>query len=163
MAAPRPAITIRSSTAEDGARVLDVWRRAVDASHDFLSGEDRRAIDAEVAATLPAAALDVAVDREGRLLGFMLLAGPRDGAGKWHLQALFVDPDHHGSGIGRALVEDAIRRCGGRLVTDVNEQNLKARGFWERLSFVPCGRSATDGAGRGYPLIHLRYAGGGRL
>ena len=41
-------ITLRISTPADGERVVDIWRRAVDATHDFLSPRDRRDIEAEV-------------------------------------------------------------------------------------------------------------------
>ena len=141
---------IRKSTLADGARVMEIWRRAVDATHLFLKPEDRRDIEAEVLAFLPGAPLDLAVDETDRAIGFMLLVGN-------HMEALFVDPAFHGSGIGRALVEDAVKRHPD-LLTDVNEQNLQAVGFYERLGFESCGRSATDGQGRPYPLIHLRYA-----
>jgi putative acetyltransferase len=146
---------IRKSTPADGARVLEIWRRAMDATHDFLTAEDRRDIDAEVAAFLPGAPLDLAVDENDRPVGFMLLVAGHSDDG--HLEALFVDPDFRGSGIGRALVEEAVRRCPD-LSTDVNEQNLQAAGFYQRLGFERCGRSAIDGQGRPYPLIHLRYA-----
>jgi putative acetyltransferase len=126
----------------------------VDATHDFLTPEDRRDIETEVAAFLPGALLDLAVDETDRAIGFMLLDGG-------HMEALFVDPDFRGSGIGRTLVEDAVKRHPG-LATDVNEQNLQAIGFYERLGFERCGRSAIDGDGRPYPLIHLRYANAAR-
>jgi len=129
---------------------MEIWRRAVDATHLFLRPEDRRDIEAEVAAFLPGATLDLAVDETDRAIGFMLLGGN-------HMEALFVDPDLRGSGVGRALVEDAVRRHPD-LLTDVNEQNLQAVGFYERLGFERCGRSAMDGQGRPYPQIHLRYA-----
>ena len=141
---------IRKSTLTDGAQVMEIWRRAVDATHDFLSAEDRKDIEVEVAAFLPRAPLDLAVDETGRAIGFMLLHGS-------HLEALFVDPDFRGSGIGRGLVEDALKRQPD-LSTEVNEQNLQAIGFYERLGFERCGRSAIDGQGRPYPLILLRYA-----
>jgi putative acetyltransferase len=141
-------IRIRKSTATDGGRVMEIWRRAVDATHDFLSREHRRLIEVEVAAILPTARLDLAVDEDDRALGFMLLEGS-------HLEALFVHPDFRGSGIGRALVEYALERY-PELSTEVNEQNLEARGFYERLGFEYCGRSAVDNQGRPYPLIHLR-------
>ena len=80
----------------------------------------------------------------------MLLHGDR-------MEALFIDPDFHGHGIGRLLVEDAVRRS-PNLVTDVNEQNIAAIGFYERLGFQQFGRSSLDGQGRQNPLIHLRYA-----
>ena len=49
-----PAMSsIRPARAADGARLLDIWRKAVDATHDFLTPADRTAIEAEVAAFLP--------------------------------------------------------------------------------------------------------------
>ena len=55
-------IKIRTSTRKDGERVMDIWRRAVDATHDFLSPDDRRDIEKEVAGFLPVAPLWLAVD-----------------------------------------------------------------------------------------------------
>ncbi len=78
-----------------------------------------------------------------------------------HMEALFVDPAHHGAGVGRRLVEAALGRHPD-LSTDVNEQNEAAAEFYERLGFERCGRSALDGQGRPYPLIHLRYRSGGQ-
>ncbi|KVD35918.1 acetyltransferase [Burkholderia sp. ABCPW 11] len=147
-------IRIRPSTEADSTRVLDIWRNAVDATHHFLSDDDRRAIESEVVAFLPRAPLDLAVDENDRPIGFMLLDGG-------HMEALFVDPEHHGTGVGRRLVEEALKRHPD-LSTDVNEQNEAAAGFYERLGFERCGRSAVDGQGRPYPLIHLRYRGSGR-
>ena len=65
--------TLRLSTPADGAAVVDIWRRAVDATHHFLTPEDRQAIDAEVVGFLPAATLDLAVDAADRPVAFMLL------------------------------------------------------------------------------------------
>lgn len=144
-------LRLRKSTLNDGARVLDIWRRAVDATHDFLTAKDRRDIEIEVAAFLPHATLDLIVNEDDYPLGFMLLDDN-------HMEALFVDPDFRGTGIGRALVEEGIRHC-PNLLTDVNEQNTQAIGFYERLGFIRCGRSDLDGQGRPYPLIHLRYIG----
>ncbi|CAM2177069.1 peptidyl-lysine N-acetyltransferase YjaB [Burkholderia cepacia] len=141
-------IRIRKSTEADGARVLDIWRNAVDATHHFLSDDDRRAIESEVVGFLPGAPLDLAIDEADHAIGFMLLDGS-------HMEALFVDPAHHRAGIGRLLVEDALTRHPD-LSTDVNEQNESAARFYERLGFERCGRSALDGQGRPYPLIHLR-------
>ncbi|MCW2245401.1 putative acetyltransferase [Azospirillum fermentarium] len=142
-------ITIRLSRPEDGARAVDIWRAAVDATHDFLSPADRRAIDAEVADFLPHAPLWLAVDGQDTAIGFMLLDGGR-------MEALFIHPDHRGTGVGRALVAHALAQHPG-LTTDVNEQNTQAVGFYQRLGFRPTGRSDTDGQGRPYPLIHLRH------
>ena len=141
-------ITIRLSTPRDAPRLLDIWRRAVDATHHFLAPGDRRDIEADVVALIPRTPFEVALDEHERMVAFRLLDGS-------HLAALFVDPQFHGRGVGRALVEDALRRH-AELSTDVNEQNLRARGFYEHLGFEPCGYSENDGLGRPYPLIHLR-------
>jgi len=144
-------ITLRPSRASDGDAVIDLWRHAVDATHDFLSAEDRRAIDAEVAGFLPQAPLLLAVDSQDRPQGFMLLDGS-------HMEALFIDPQVHGQGIGRQLVEHALAQH-RPLTTDVNAQNAQALGFYLRMGFVETGRSEVDSQGRPYPLIHLRHGG----
>ncbi|CAM4182205.1 acetyltransferase [Stenotrophomonas lactitubi] len=143
--------TLRPSRATDGDALVDLWRRAVDATHDFLSAEDRQAIDAEVAGFLPHAPLVVAVDDQDRPQGFMLIDGS-------HMEALFIDPDVRGTGIGRQLLLHAVARH-PQLTTDVNAQNAQAVGFYQRMGFTETGRSPVDSQGRPYPLIHLRHQG----
>jgi putative acetyltransferase len=146
-----PVTTLRSSRATDGDALVDLWRRAVDATHDFLSADDRQAIDAEVAGFLPHAPLVVAVDDQDRPQGFMLIDGS-------HMEALFIDPDVRGTGIGRQLLLHAVARH-PQLTTDVNAQNAQAVGFYQRMGFTETGRSPVDSQGRPYPLIHLRHQG----
>jgi len=142
-------LEFRTSSPQDGGRILEIWRAAVDATHHFLSQEDRAAIEKELAVLLPQMRLTLAVDPLDGPVGFMLLQ-------QGHMEALFVDPRHHGHGVGKALVGFALRRHPD-LTTDVNEQNGQAVGFYERIGFVRTGRSAVDGQGRRYPLIHLRF------
>lgn len=142
-------MTLRASTSRDAARILDIWSRAVDATHGFLLPADRAAIGEEVKAFLPQAPLTLAVNAADHALGFMFVH-------EGHMEALFIDPDHHGKGIGRALVESALA-LHPALTTDVNEQNGEALSFYRRLGFEPTGRSDLDGQGRPYPLIHLRF------
>ena len=140
---------IRQSRTDDGARVVAIWCAAVDATHDFLSAADRAAIETEVRGFLPAAPLWLTVDGNDVATGFMLLDGT-------HMEALFIDPAHRGCGVGRALVNHALAMA-PELTTDVNEQNSQAVGFYRHLGFVPTGRSALDGQGRPYPLLHLKH------
>ncbi|WP_150291913.1 acetyltransferase [Sphingobium estronivorans] len=142
--------SIRPARAADGARLLDIWRKAVDATHDFLTAADRAAIDAEVAAVLPQKPAWLATDPDDRAIGFMLIDGT-------HMDALFIDPAWHGQGVGRRLVEHALS-LHQTLTTDVNEQNGRAIAFYEAMRFTRTGRSDRDGQGRPYPLIHLRSA-----
>jgi len=146
-----PMTTLRSSRADDGTALVDLWRRAVDATHDFLSAEDRQAIDAEVAAFLPQAPMTVAVDAQDRPVGFMLIDGT-------HMEALFIDPDVRGTGIGRQLLQHALA-LHPQLSTDVNEQSAQAVGFYLRMGFEVASRSALDGSGKPFPILHLRLKG----
>ncbi len=75
-----------------------------------------------------------------------------------HMEALFVDPEVRGQGVGAALVRHGLSRQ-PNMTTDVNEQNGQAVGFYEWMGFRRIGRSLLDGQGRPYPLIHLRYQG----
>lgn len=142
-------ITIRNSRPDDGERAVEIWRRAVDATHDFLSPEDRQAIDGMVCDFLPEAPLWLAVDANDYPQAFMLIDNG-------HMEALFVDPACRGSGIGATLVRHGLSLHPG-MTTDVNEQNGQAVGFYEKMGFKQTGRSPLDGQGRPYPLIHLAH------
>lgn len=145
-------IEIRASRPEEAGRAIEIWRGAVDATHSFLSSEDRQTIDELVCEFLPQAPLWVAVNSQDQPMAFMLID---DG----HMEALFVDPDCRGSGIGAALVRHGLS-LHPALTTDVNEQNAQAVGFYEKMGFKRTGRSELDGQGRPYPLIHLKYVDG---
>ena len=144
-------IKLRPSRPEDGDRVVQIWAAAVDATHDFLTPQDRAAIGREVAAFLPSAPLTLAVDDRDRAIGFMLIDNG-------HMEALFIDPEHRGAGVGAILIDYALA-VHPLLTTDVNAQNAQAVGFYEHMGFERTGWSATDGQGRPYPLIHLRFGG----
>ena len=128
---------------------MQIWRGAVDATHHFLTPNDRATIDIEVSEVLPRAPLWLAVDEDDRPLAFMLI---EDG----HMEALFVDPACRGQGIGAALVRHGLTMH-PTMTTDVNEQNDQAVGFYEQMGFRRTGRSSTDGQGRPYPLVHLAF------
>ena len=143
------AFSIRRSQPADVPALLRIWRRSVDATHDFLSGEDRAAIDRAVAHDyLPFAQFLVAIDPEGAPVGFLGSTGRE-------IDSLFVDPAVHGRGVGRLLVESFARSAVGSLRVEVNEQNAGACAFYERLGFRVTGRSPLDGQGRAYPLLQL--------
>lgn len=142
-------ITIRYSRPDEGQRAVEIWRKAVDATHDFLSAQDRLDIDDLVCGFLPQARLCLAVDEQDYPLAFMLIEGA-------HMQALFVDPDYRGQGVGAALLRHGLS-LHPSLSTDVNEQNAQAVGFYEKMGFQRTGRSPVDDQGRPYPLIRLQY------
>lgn len=144
-------MTVRPGTKADAARALEIWRDAVDATHQFLSPGHRTEIDAIVAEWLPTADLWLVDDASGRPVGFLAMDGNL-------IDALFVDPAVHGRGFGTALLDHALRLAPNAVV-DASEQATNALGFYEARGFVRTGRSETDPGGRPYPLIHLRYGG----
>ncbi|MFJ4231007.1 acetyltransferase [Cellulosimicrobium cellulans] len=141
-------LPLRPARPDDTGALVDVWRRAVEATHDFLTPDD--VADLEVAVRDEyLAAVDVTVaEREGRVAGFVGTVGHR-------VEMLFVDPHLHGQGVGRALLAEAGRDHAA-LELDVNEQNPAALAFYRAQGFVVVGRSETDGQGRPFPLLHLR-------
>ncbi|VEA49214.1 acetyltransferase [Salmonella enterica subsp. arizonae] len=120
-------IKIRRSTHEKGEKLIAIWRRSVDATHDFLSNAYRAELEELVSDFLPEAPLWVAVTDQDEPVGFMLLTGE-------HMDALFVDPDFRGCGIGKLLIEHALTLA-PHLTTSVNEQNIQAVGFYKKTGF----------------------------
>lgn len=118
-------INIRRSRHEEGEKLIAIWRRSVDATHDFLSNAYRAELEELVSDFLPEAPLWVAVTDQDEPVGFMLLTGE-------HMDALFVDPDVRGQGIGKRLVEHALTLAPG-LTTNVNEQIHKLLDFIRKL------------------------------
>src|SRR5690606_5645661 len=96
-----PAVIVRRGTPDDAPRALEIWRDAVDATHGFLTPEDRAEIDAIVADWLPTVELWMVDDDAGRPAGFLVMDGEM-------IDALFVDPAVHGRGYGTALLNHAI-------------------------------------------------------
>jgi putative acetyltransferase len=54
------------------------------------------------------------------------------------MEAMFVDPRYRGQGIGALLVRHGLE-LHPDLTVDVNEHNLQALSFYERLGFKPVG------------------------
>lgn len=107
------------------------------------------AIEEELLTFFPTIRMQLAVDDRDQPQGFMFL---HDG----HLEALFINPNHHGQAIGKAFIARAVA-AHPDLTVDVNEQNLAAIRFYEHMGFDPIGRSELDRQGRAYPLIHMRF------
>lgn len=146
------SVTIRRSLGPgEYQRLVEIWRSAVDATHNFLAAEHRDEIESRLASDyLPQVELYVA-ERASGPVGF---AGVLDGK----LEMLFVAAAHRGQGVGGALLSFVVTGCGVRAV-DVNEQNARAVEFYQRRGFMVVGRSAVDEDGRPYPILHLALRG----
>ncbi|GGC57574.1 GNAT family N-acetyltransferase [Hoyosella rhizosphaerae] len=146
-----PETTVRPSKGEEEySDLVEIWRSAVRATHDFLQEEDFGRIEENLASMyFPAVALIVA-ERDGAPVGF---AGVAEG----NLEMLFVTDDVRGGGVGTLLLREAISGLGVTKV-DVNEQNEGAYGFYLNRGFVLVGRDELDGDGRPYPTLHLELS-----
>ncbi|WP_226359070.1 hypothetical protein [Pseudonocardia sp. ICBG601] len=82
--------TVRTATPADHPELVRIWRRAVEATHTFLTPDDVDEIETEVrTAALPALSVLVAQRADGTPVGWIGTDGHR-------VEALFVDPSAHG-------------------------------------------------------------------
>ena len=129
--------------------IVALWEASVTASHDFLSENDIAMLKPSVERAANSVTTLV-VGSTDRTVGFM-------GIEERKIEMLFLQPEFFRRGIGTAFVRYGFERHGVNSV-DCNEQNPGALAFYRRLGFAVEGRSAKDGAGRPFPLLHLRLA-----
>ena len=72
------------------------------------------------------------IEENDAIAGFVSIYRP-DG----FVHHLYVDPSRHRWGIGRALLEAALRQCGGHADLKCNEANRAAQGFYLAAGFRP--------------------------
>ncbi|TDU25333.1 GNAT family N-acetyltransferase [Arthrobacter sp. JUb115] len=140
-------VSIRTAIDTDYSALLAIWRRSVEATHEFLTPADIDSIELDVAKYLPQMS-DLRVAEEvGQPMGFIAIE-------KDIVEMLFVDAFAQGRGIGSALLNSVVA---GRdsVRVDVNEQNPSGRNFYAAKGFTQIGRSETDGEGRAFPILHL--------
>jgi len=116
-----------------------MWRRR-------LNGEDERHHDRRV---------DVAVDRDGTIVGFAVTGpsqeqdGPAPSVGE--VYAMYVHPDHWSLGVGQALMRSVIDHLAASGLTAallwVLASNTRARRFYEGTGWTWDGRTKTKRLG----------------
>ncbi len=140
-------IHIRAAQAAERDDLVALWWASAHATHDFVSAADWDAYRPMVADALTSAEAYVALDADQTLLGFMALDQNM-------VDMLFVAPTALRMGVGRQLLAFA-HGLKGPLRVDVNEQNQQGLAFYLTQGFAPVGRSASDGTGRPYPIVHM--------
>ena len=138
---------IRQYQCDDLGDVLCCWENASKIAHPFFSREfieQERSNISYVA--LPGVDTWVS-EHMGRVVGFISLVGSDVGA-------MFVQPDFHGMGIGRALMHKA-RELHSELEVEVFEDNLIGRKFYIDYGFEPLSKKIHDETG--YELIRLKF------
>ncbi|AEE23878.1 GCN5-related N-acetyltransferase [Glaciecola sp. 4H-3-7+YE-5] len=139
---------VHTVTQSDYSALIAIWEGAVRATHDFLPEEDIAELKSLILQHyFDAVDLRCIKSSSGEMIGFC-------GVHAQNIEMLFVSPDYVNNGVGRALTKYAIAKQQATKV-DVNEQNPKALGFYQRIGFKVVGRSELDGQGKPYPLLHL--------
>ncbi|RZM28482.1 MAG: GNAT family N-acetyltransferase, partial [Pedobacter sp.] len=134
---------ISKAQTDDYDELIHLWEESVRATHKFLSEKD--------IADYKLLIYDYYFDTqnlyylkdEAKIQGFI-------GLNDDFIQMLFVRPDLIGQGIGKTLIDFAVEEHGAKTV-DVNEQNVNAVGFYQKLGFHVVERSEMDAAGKPYP------------
>ena len=139
---------IEPALSSDFPELIEIWERSVRGTHDFLSEQDIQELKPLILTTyFPQVQLFKAIE-SNTTLGFI-------GIHEAMIEMLFIDADQRAQGVGKQLVEFVIDQFDVSLV-DVNEQNSQAVGFYQHLGFQQIARSALDGQGKPYPILHLR-------
>lgn len=132
---------------DDYSLICEIWEKSVRATHDFLSSEDRDFYKSIVPNYFPKSII-YTFEEEGVVKGFL-------GVDDQNIDMLFVNPEHMGQGVGKALLIYAMDELGLKKV-DVNEQNIHAYCFYKHFGFIEVSRDEMDGFGKPYPILHLQ-------
>jgi len=134
---------------KDMEEILDTWESSVRATHDFLSEEDIILIKPQVIEGAKYVSKLLCVrDKNGIIKAFM-------GIHDFKIEMLFVSNESRGNGVGKRLVEHAIKVLNVNYV-DVNEQNPQSVGFYKHLGFKVFKKSELDEQGNPFPILHMK-------
>lgn len=139
--------TIQRTEAQLKALTM-LWERSVRATHHFLGEEDILSLQPFVEQGLQQIpVLAVSFENE-EPLGFIGIAERK-------VEMLFVEPEHIGKGVGRALMDWSIEHYQVYLI-DVNEQNPNALVIYKHWGFVAYERTELDDQGNPFPIVRMR-------
>jgi ribosomal protein S18 acetylase RimI-like enzyme len=149
-------VTVRPATPADapamGRLHVRAWQAAYrghmpDAYLDGLRAEDRAAGWEQALGRRRDRGAILVADQAGQVTGFANVGPAEDPPGAGELYAINVDPDHWGTGAGRALLQAAqaeLARLGfDETVLWVLPANARARRFYELAGWVADGASRT--------------------
>ncbi len=139
---------VRQYKDEDLPDVLSSWEKASKISHPFLSNtfieQERYNVPNYY---LPNADTWV-IEHDGKVIGFIALLGHKVGA-------VFVQPEFHGTGAGRALMDKA-RELHGDLEVEVFEENSIGCRFYSNYGFELLTKKIHEDSGQ--IVLRLKFS-----
>jgi putative acetyltransferase len=133
---------------QDYSDLIEVWEKAVRATHDFLPDEEIDYLRSMILGKyFDCMHLKCVKNIDGKIIAF-------SGVTDKKLEMLFVLPAAQGKGVGSALCQWAIEYQKATQV-DVFEQYPPARKFYQRFGFMVVSRSEFDEEGKPYPILHM--------
>ncbi len=138
----------------------EVWRRRrAEWTPEVSSAAWRRTLgEIEATSGHPSSVL-LAEDASGRVVGLGMVTVVGDGSAA--VDALYVDADRHGTGLGRSLLAAiaAIAAADGAGSVDIRvlAANRPARDFYEHLGGRVAGEAVVDDDGVELAAVHYRW------
>ncbi len=130
---------IRDFRTDDTDALVTVWKAASSIAHPFLS-DDFIESEADNLRNIYLIHTQTRVIQTGEpAAGFIAMMGNEIGG-------LFLDPNLHGRGYGRALVNDISKRH-RTIEVEVFERNSVGRRFYDRYGFKQIGKSIHQATG----------------
>jgi putative acetyltransferase len=143
---------LRPYRASDEDAAIALWRRTWQQAYPGIDFATRVAWWRERwrSELVPNAAIMVA-EHADALIGFVTI----DASG--YLDQLVVAPEHWGSALGDALLDEAKRKAPEGVTLLVNRDNARAIRFYERNGFVHAGEDVNPTSGR--PVLKMAWKG----
>jgi putative acetyltransferase len=130
---------IRKYDEQDLDDLLAAWEAASEVAHPFLTKEFLASERENIPNLYLPNAETWVFEADGRVVGFIALIGNEVGA-------IFVQPSHHGKGIGRGLMDKA-REVRDELEVEVFKANMIGRAFYAKYGFEPVEEKVHDKTG----------------
>jgi len=144
-------VTLRRYQPRDEEAAIALWLRAWQAAYPQIDFKLR--LDWWKARwrteLVPSAEVAVA-ESEGAMVGFVTVAPCT-----FYLDQIVVAPERWGSGVGAALLAEAKRMSPSGLDLDVNTDNARAIGFYNKQGFATSGTGVNPISGR--PVYRMSW------
>jgi putative acetyltransferase len=150
---PDDSLNLRRYTAADEDAAIELWRRTWQHHYPHLNFTERVAWWRECwrKELVPVAEI-VLAEADGQMIGFVTV-DPQT----LYLDQIVVAPEHWGSGVALALLDEAKRLSPRGLELLVNKDNSRAIHFYEKHGFVYAGEDKNPVSGK--PVNRMQWRG----